>query len=216
VVDVQGAPPINYNIAVPAVPVFPGDVVTWWSPPAEKELFARTIDGLKWNGNNSSIILSVARARLSMPDAAAWVRKTLQDRLRPNGTLGLNVIGSHFNDFGHYTEQFGASMAVSELLCQSVGDVVRVFPAWPAEQDAAFRDLRAQGGFLVSAEQKGGQVTRLEVTSTVGGTLRLANPWKTIAVRRPTGGAPVTLEPDGRGVVGIATQPGERLSFSPR
>jgi hypothetical protein len=68
-------------------------------------------------------------------------------------------------------------------------------PCWPKEQDARFTNLRAQGGFLVSAAQKDGKVTKLEITSTVGGTLRLLNPWTGKIVER-------------------ATQPGERLAFT--
>ena len=216
VVDVQDAPPINYNIAVPAVPVFPGDVVTWWSPPEEKELFGRTIEGLGWNGNNSAIILSVARARLSMPDTLAWVREELTARLRPNGTLTLNRNEPQygFNQFGHYTEQFGASMAVSELLVQSVGDVIRVFPAWPKDRDARFYSLRAQGGFLVSAEQKDGQTVAVEITSTVGGELRLLSPWAKPRVRRGDGES-ITPAADERGIVRVDTSPGERLVLQP-
>jgi hypothetical protein len=67
VVDVADAPPITYNIAMPAVPVFPGDLVNYWSAAAERELFGRTIDGLKWNGNNSAIILAVALPRCCVP-----------------------------------------------------------------------------------------------------------------------------------------------------
>jgi len=191
-------------------------VVTWWSPPAEKELFARTIDGLRWNGNNSAIILSVARARLSMPGTADWVREELCARLRPNGTLTLNRNEPQygFNRNGHYTEQFGASMAVSELLVQSVGDLVRVFPAWPKERDARFDGLRAQGGFLVSAEQKGGRITQVTITSTVGGRLRLLSPWPTIRVQRADR-EPKDLAPDERGVVQMDTSVGEQMVFRP-
>jgi len=129
VVDMEGAPPITYNIAIPAIPVFPGDVVTWFSDQQEKDLFARSIASTAWNGNNSSIILSVARARLSMPDALTWMQEEISARLRPNGTLTLNRQGQGINSYGHYTEQFAISMAVSELLMQSVGDVIRLFPA---------------------------------------------------------------------------------------
>jgi len=59
---------------VPAVPVFPGEQVTWFSSDAEKKLFARTIDGLRWNGNNSAIMLAVARSRLSMPNRWQWLK----------------------------------------------------------------------------------------------------------------------------------------------
>jgi len=218
VVDVEDAPPANYNIAVPACPVFPGDAVTWWSPPEEKELFARTIAGLRWNGNNSMIILGVARARLSMPGTLEWLRKEVQLRTRPNGTLSLNRLEPRykFNDFGHYTEQFAASCAEAELLLQSVGDIVRVFPAWPADRDARFTNLRAQGGVLVSAEQRNGPVQDVTITSTVGGTLRLLSPWPKIFVRRASGGGPSLLKPGARGVVKLQTQRGERLLFSPQ
>jgi len=214
VVDVEDAPPITYNIAVPACPVFPGDVVTWFSPPEQKALFARTIAGLRWNGNNSMIILGVSRARLSMPGTLEWLRAEVQARLRPNKTVTLNRLGAHFNNFGHYTEQFGTSMAITELLLQSVGDIIRVFPAWPKDKDARFESLRTQGGFLVSAEQKGGSTGHVRITSTVGGKLRLLSPWPTIRLRRGEG-APSALEPDARGVVAVDTQPGERLVFLP-
>jgi len=215
VVDVRDAPPIGYNIAVPAVPVFPGDVVGWWSPPAERDLFARTIEGLRWNGNNSAIILSVARARLGMPGTPEWVREEIQARLRPNGTLTLNRLGAHFNDFGHYTEQFGASMAVSELLLQSVRDVIRVFPAWPAAQDARFENLRAQGGFLVSARQSGGRVAGLEITSTAGGPLRLMSPFGPTRGKLVGDVQTLLLKADAQGIVHLETKPGQRWTLEP-
>ncbi len=209
VVDVQDAPPITYNIAVPATPVFPGDVVTWFSSPAEKQLFSRTIDKCQWNGNNSSIILSLARARLSMPDAHKWMRRELAARSRPNGTLTLNRLGSRINTYGHYTEQFAASMAISELLLQSVGDIIRVFPAWPKDKAASFRNLRAQGGFLVSASQDGGRVTQVDITSTAGGRVHFLSPWPALTVQR--GDDHQTARPDAGGLVQIETARGERL-----
>ena len=214
VVDVEDAPPITYNIAVPATPVFPGDVVTWWSPPEEKALFTRTIAGCRWNGNNSMVILGVARARLSMPGTLGWLRTEVQARTRPNKTITLNRLGARFNNFGHYTEQFAVSMAVSELLLQSVADVLRVFPAWPKDKDARFQDLRAQGGFLVSAAASGGKVGPIAITSTVGGKLRLLSPWPSLRVARP--GQPVSAhKPDARGIVELDTRRGERLVLSP-
>jgi hypothetical protein len=70
-------------------------------------------------------------------------------------------------------------------------------PRWqfPNSSQPSAGRLRAQGGFLVSAEQKDGKVTHLEITSTVGGTLRLLDPWTGKLVEQ-------------------ATQPGQRLAFS--
>ncbi|NLF73292.1 MAG: hypothetical protein GX575_30000 [Candidatus Anammoximicrobium sp.] len=217
VVDVQDAPPIGYNISVPATPVFPADVVSIWSPAAQRELFSRTIGQLRWNGNNSAILLSVARARLSMPETLPWVREELTARLRPNGTLTLNRNEPRhgFNNFGHYTEQFAASLAINELLFQSVADVVRVFPAWPLDRPARFRQLRAQGGFLVSAACANGAVGPVTVESTAGGRLRLLSPWPEIEVVGPEGKVR-PLTPDGQGVVEWDTQAGQTFEFRAR
>ena len=73
-------------------------------------------------------------------------------------------------------EMIGVVGLVDELLMQSVDDIIRVFPCWPEDINARFSRLRAQGGFLVTAEQKGGEVVRLEVTSTVGGNAPAAQP----------------------------------------
>ncbi|UCD49048.1 MAG: hypothetical protein JSW27_16115 [Phycisphaerales bacterium] len=215
VVDVEGAPPINYNIVVPTTPVFPGDVVTWQSPAGQRELFRHTIESIQWNGNNSMVMLGVARARLDVPGTLDWMREEVRARLRPNGTLTLNRLGHHFNSFGHYTEQFAASMVLSELLIQSVNDVIRVFPAWTGPGDARFRRLRTQGGFLVSSSFVDGKIDSVEVESTAGGPLRLVSPWPKIAVRSPAEMPSRPLAPDAWGAVEVSTRPGDRLIFKP-
>jgi hypothetical protein len=217
VVDVEGAPSISYNISVPATPVFPADVVTFRSPEARKQLFRRTIGQLRWNGNNSAIMLSVSRARLSMPETLSWAREELTARLRPNGTLTLNRNEPQFgfNNFGHYTEQFAASMAINELLLQSVADVVRVFPAWPLDKPARFRQLRAQGGFLVSAACEQGNVGPVSVESTAAGPLRLLSPWPEIEVVGPDGEAK-PLTPNEQGIIELDTQAGQSFEFRAR
>ncbi len=186
VVDVQDAPPIQYNIPVPTTPVFPCDVVTASSPQARRDLFANTLQHLKDNGNNAPIMLAIARARLATPDARDYLHTELMWRERRNGTLSFNRLDPqfHFNDFGHYTEMFGAALPVMELMLQSVGDVIRLFPAWPSHLPASFQTLRAQGGFLVSASFADGAVGDLRVESTVGGALRIVMPWKTGEVQR--------------------------------
>ncbi len=214
VVDVEGAEPITYNIPVPTTPVFPADQIGFSSDSATQGLFARTLAGLEHNGNNAPVMLAVARARLGTADALSWLRTELMHRERRNGTLSFNRIdsGHKFNDFGHYTEMFGAALAVSELLLQSVGDVIRVFPAWPKKLSARFAQLRTQGGFLVSAEYADGKVGALRVESTAGGPLRLELPWDACEVRNAAGAwKPVTAAADGTAT--IQTAPGDMLEF---
>jgi len=169
-----------HNITVPAVPVFPGDQVTWFSPEPAQNLLRNTILHTRHRGCNSTVMFSVAKARLSMPDACEDLRRYYRPEAQPNGMF-------HWPMHGFYlSESVGIAGAISEFLLQSVDNVIRVFPCWPKEKDAEFTRLRAQGGFLVSACQKDGKVVKLTVTSTAGGKLRLVSPWTGKIIERNT------------------------------
>ena len=73
---------------------------------------------------------------------------------------------------------FAAAAGIQEMLIQSRGGRIVVFPAVPAAwKDAAFTTLRTEGAFLVSAERRGGEVTRVEITAEKGGRCRLVSPF---------------------------------------
>ncbi|NQU24152.1 MAG: hypothetical protein HQ567_22950, partial [Candidatus Nealsonbacteria bacterium] len=195
-----------HNVTVPPSPVFPAEQVTWFSPEPVKELFRRTIKDTRFNGNNAHIIFNIAKARLSMPEAVTDARAWFKSRELPNG---LFVWQGH----AHGTfmpESIGIAGLITEFLMQSVGDTIRVFACWPEDQDAAFADLRAQGGFLVSAKYTDGRVQSVTVKSTVEGRLRLLSPWKTIYVN----GKQATIGADS--VVRLETKAAEVLRFTPR
>jgi len=171
----------QHNIVVPTVPIFPAEQITWFSPEKEKQLFERTLRWIKHRDDNAHIMINVARARLSMPEAYVKSREHFLKLLTPNGLF------AEWPGHGYYlAESWAFAGLTGEMLLQSVGDIIRVFPAWPKDKDAAFADLRAQGGFLVTAEQKGGKVLRLEIRSTVGGKLRLLSPWDGTIIERNT------------------------------
>jgi len=209
IVDVENAEPIEYNIPIPSTVVFPGEQLTFFSDPEEKTLFTRTIATMKSNGNNDMVINAIARARLSMPGAYTYLKREALARLRPNGTLTLNrnKPEHRFNAFGHYTEMYGAAAAVSELLLQSVDGIIRVFPAWPQDQEAAFTHLRATGGFLVSASSVAGAVGEIRIRSTVGGACRLFSPWAGVRL----GEQP--LMPSEGGIIRFDTLAGETYTL---
>ncbi len=54
-------------------------------------------------------------------------------------------------------------IGLQEMLLQTGGDEIYLFPAWPSDWDVHFR-LHAPGGTVVEAESKEGRVTRLNVT----------------------------------------------------
>lgn len=83
--------------------------------------------------------------------------------------------------YRHFTLEgnFAAAQAVHEMLLQSWGGRVRIFPAVPSRwREAAFEDLRAEGGFSISAERWRGRTRRVVVRATVEQALRLKNPFE--------------------------------------
>ena len=80
---------------------------------------------------------------------------------------------------------FAFASGVHEMLLQSHTDTVRIFPAIPEDwKDVSFKDLRARGAFLVSAERKDGRTVSVKVVSEKGGELLLASPFDGSLIRR--------------------------------
>ncbi len=77
------------------------------------------------------------------------------------------TINSMYAEAGPVIETPLAGMeCIQQLLLQSWGGKVRVFPAMPEEwQDASFENLAAQGGFVVSASYKNGRTEWIQIKS---------------------------------------------------
>lgn len=60
--------------------------------------------------------------------------------------------------------------------------VIRLFPLWPRDKDARFKDLRTVGAFLVSAELRDSVVQNVRITSEKGIACKLENPWMHSAI----------------------------------
>jgi hypothetical protein len=110
-----------------------------------------------------------------------------------------------------------AASAVQEALCQSVppgpaGEpVIRLFPAWPAAWDAAFR-LLCRGGFVVTAAIAKGEIGPVEILSRIGGECRVRNPWDGDVRARCGDGREVELAGP---LLRIETGPGENWTLAP-
>jgi alpha-L-fucosidase 2 len=79
---------------------------------------------------------------------------------------------------GGLTETLSAvPSCINEMLLQSYEGMIRLFPAWPAERDASFYNLRTYGAFLVSASKKGDVVQNVKIVSEKGRTCTFENPW---------------------------------------
>ena len=122
----------------------------------------------------------------------------------------LNSHNSLSPDYGHpggalfqIEGSIGAAAAVNEMLLQSTAGIIRVFPAVREKVKAAFRNLRAAGAVLVSAEQDESGVLFVELCSETDSHLTIVNPWP---------GRQAALERGGT----VFCEEGEKIRFSAR
>ena len=188
------------------------------SDPAQRELLARTINHCEkvTHHINSNVTMNIARARLGLgAEAIANAKKCFGPESdisaeQPNGLFYWKIHGYYLS------EQVCIARFVSELLMQSAGDVIRVFPAWPAGIDGRFTRLLAQGGFEVSAERVADVIQNVTITSKAGGRAKIANPWpgRTLRIVEKSSGDSV---PGTEGTHGVTfpTAVGETYQISP-
>ena len=102
---------------------------------------------------------------------------------------------------------FAFAAGVQEMLLQSHAGVIELFPAVPGSwKNAGFRNLRAVGAFLITAELKAGRVGNIRIYSEKGARLRLRNPF---------GGTPFQLNGvamiSKEEIIDIVTYPGQTI-----
>jgi alpha-L-fucosidase 2 len=196
--------------------IYPLNILHPENGPREKELVDNSthqIDLLgtgEWTGYSLSWYAALC-ARIGRGDAAvSWLERYLDGCVSPNG-FHLN---GDFKNLGYTVYKyrpftlegnFAAVQAVNDMLLQDLNGSIRIGYALPAGIGASFRDLRAERGFLVSAEiDRRGRIGGVVIKSTAGGRCRVANPWKGRAVRvKP--GRPSRLTGD---ILEFDTKPG--------
>lgn len=101
---------------------------------------------------------------------------------------------------------FSAASAVQEMLLQSHGGRILVFPAIPPSwREVAFTNLRAQGAFLISALLTSGRIARVEIVAERGGPCHLVSPFtgKELTFEMRPGQTEVVIRWSGSVVTGV-------------
>lgn len=219
-VSVMGEDPdVVYNIPLAGMTVFPGEDHSWESAPEVQETAKRSIRRQRLEGGNELVFFHLQAARMGILDVSAFLAQLAYCEL-PNGTHTDMVLGVHgrysdstpfefMSEMGVFVENFAVTAVINELLMQSSTGVIRVFPNDHGIGDASFRDLRAVGAFLVSAQSRSGTCEWIEIRSESGGELRLKIPWAECTISPPR----ETVEVDG-GIVRIDMTPDETIRFS--
>ena len=171
--------------------VYPGENLAIGGDPEQLRIARNSMEEMNsWgvtrggNQNNGFCKIFPVAARIGWPadDLIAKFKAAILHQWRPSN---LTVFQG-----GGGIETSGSVEALDSMLLQHEDGVLRVFPDWPASMDASFTRLRAKGAFLVSSEQRHGQVPWIEIVSEVGGPLTVQSPWGDLPVRlngRPTG-----------------------------
>jgi len=136
-----------------------------------------------WCGYSFSWMACIA-ARAGRGDMALkYLDIFVKNFISPNGFhLNGDQKGGEYSNFKYrpFTLEgnFAAAEAVHEMLLQSWGGVVRIFPAVPDKwQDIMFTRLHAEGGWDVTALRKAGKTASVTVTATRDAQLRLRDPF---------------------------------------
>ena len=158
---------------------YTGEVDAWHGDSPElTEAARRTVmklipdDEIPWDRSFGII------ARLRMGDAAYAGRmlKLIPEQYEIGGNLDEPVAFDCDYSVGKGTA--ATAQVICEMLLQSQGGVLRLFPAWDHSLgDAAFFSLRACGAFLVSAETRSGEIAYGIVRSLKGNPCRIADPF---------------------------------------
>ncbi|MFE3825455.1 Tat pathway signal sequence domain protein [Streptomyces sp. NPDC059092] len=120
---------------------------------------------------------------------------------------------THYTEAGPVIETpLSASQSLHDMLCQSWGGTVRVFPAVPdAWKDVTLHDFRTQGAFLVSAVREAGVTRFIRVRSLAGEPLKLKHGLTGTLTVLLDDGTPARTEDLGNGTLAITVPKGREV-----
>jgi alpha-L-fucosidase 2 len=123
--------------------------------------FEGALQGYSFTGASS-----ISAQLLRGEDANFYLAELLRRFVQPN---------TMYKESGPVIETpLSAGQSLHDMLCQSWGDVIRVFPAVPAAwSDLALHNFRTQGAFLVSANRRAGRTEFVRVASLAGAPCRV-------------------------------------------
>ncbi len=157
--------------------------------PEDRELVVKSV--LHWhNIENGKALAGYSFTGASSLYAAMGMGDEAVDIMQD--FLDANIGGAHFLSNTFYMEgnnpvietPLSGAAAIMEYNLQSWGKKIRVFPAVPSNwKEASFADLRAQGGFLVSASMSDGKTDWVSIESEAGQPCILKVPEWTKAIQ---------------------------------
>ncbi len=185
-----------------------------WEQPQSRDLIERSL--------NHWLSLDDAHQGYSFTGAASILASMGKGDEAYRYLTGL-IEGSH-PDYGEFIKPntlyqeagpvietpLSAAQSLQDMLLQSWGGKIRVFPAIPGEwKDVVIHNLRAEGAFLVSAVRRGGKTRFIRIASLAGEPCRLQA--DLFAPLQTTGTAEIPIKPIGEAEWEIGLRKGEEI-----
>lgn len=184
----EGCSDFSYYHFSTALAICPLGLINWSDGPQSQKIIRSTLDkcwkaGTKrwWGATFAWMANLEALARNG--DKAYEALKTFTKCFVSPNTFHLDgdQSGTGVSD---YTDRsftlegnFAFASAIHKMLMQSHNGTVYIFPAIPSSwSNVSFRNLRAEGAFLISAEMRDRRIVDLQVYSEKGGAFSIASP----------------------------------------
>ncbi|MEL3951110.1 glycosyl hydrolase family 95 catalytic domain-containing protein [Streptomyces sp. LNU-CPARS28] len=143
-----------------------------------------------------------------------------EDALKYLGQLMSRFIQANtmYKESGPVIETpLSAAQSLHDMVCQSWGDVIRVFPALPAAwPDLVVHDFRTQGAFLLSAVRERGATRWVRLVSEAGAPCAVRHGIAGPVEVRDARGRPLPHEGAGGGALRIALGKGDSALITAR
>jgi alpha-L-fucosidase 2 len=170
------------------IPIHPLGILNIEGGEEDRRIIYRSIETLLLRGTGewagwSFPWMSIIASRVKMPNMAWHMLQTYFYFIKPN-TFHMNGDYRRFGACAYAYQAmtleagFCAATAIMEMLLQSWGGRIRVFPTIPEFwKDAYFHRLRAEGAFLVTSKLKDRIVEYVIIESEAGNVCEVANPF---------------------------------------
>jgi hypothetical protein len=163
-------------------PVFPGELLNPGSDPAKLQIARNSLNQqAPWIANGTKSAFNGFPKTFTEAPRIQWPAADLLTKFDAAILHDWRTSNVTAAQGGGGIETSGSIDGVDSMLMQSEGGVIRLFgdADWPTGKDAHFKRLLAKGAFLVSSEIKSGLVTHVDLTSQVGGSVSVKDPWST-------------------------------------
>ena len=202
-------------------PVYPCDSLNVDGSSEDRQLIDRTINNVILKGYGTFVgwafvWLSAIAARAGRGQMAWWTLKQFADAFVPCNTYNLNLDWERNGisiqpDTLCVDGNMGAVDSLNQMLVQSWGGRIRVFPACPSHwREVRFDNLRCEGGAVVSAVRSEGRTLGVRLESASGVQVRLSNPFD--GSGGYLNGQPIQPDADGNLVVNLSAGQAEWMT----